>query len=101
MSTIAPSAPPATVGEKFARGWSGWRRWPLISVAGGPIAAAGVLVPLAVLVVQAQDSGWGAPKRVLWGPSTPGLLWERRRLAAAGTALRARARRGSAWPVHA
>src|SRR5258708_3116905 len=84
MSTIAPSAPPATVGEKFARGWSGWRRWPLISVAGGLIAAAGVLAPLPFLVVEAQDSGWGALKRLLWRHTTAGRLWESVRLTNAG-----------------
>jgi iron(III) transport system permease protein len=99
MSTIAPSAPPATVGEKLARGWSGWRRWPLISAAGGLIAAAGVLVPLAFLVVQAQDSGWGTLKRLLWRHSTAVLLWNSVRLTIACTLLCAVLGVGAAWLI--
>jgi iron(III) transport system permease protein len=99
MSSIAPSAPPETVGSKLARTWSGWRRWPLVSVAGALLAAAGVLVPLAFLLVQAQDSGWGTLKRLLLRHSTLVLLWNSVRLTVACTLLCAVLGVGGAWLV--
>jgi len=99
MSSIAPNAPPVTAGQKLARSWSGWRRWPLISIAGGVIASAGVLVPVAFLVVQAQDSGWGTLKRLLFRHSTAVLLWNTVRLTVACTVLCAVLGVGAAWLV--
>jgi iron(III) transport system permease protein len=99
VSGIAPSAPAGRVGATIARGWSGRRRWPLISVAGGLIAAAGVLVPVAFLLVQAQDSGWGTLKRLLLRHSTGVLLWNSVRLMVACTLLCAVLGVGAAWLV--
>jgi iron(III) transport system permease protein len=97
--SIAPGAPTVTTGEKLARGWSGRGRWPLISVAGGLIAAAGVLVPLAFLIVQAQASGWGTLRRLLLRHSTLVLLWNSVRLTVACTVLCVVLGVGAAWLV--
>jgi iron(III) transport system permease protein len=99
MSAIAPAAGPATPGEKLARAWSGRRRWPLVSAAGGVIASAGVLIPLVFLVVQAQASGWGTLKRLLLRHSTVVLLWNSVRLTVACTLLCAVIGVGAAWLV--
>lgn len=99
MSSIAPSAAPDSVAERLARGWSGRRRWPLVSIAGAALAAAGVLVPLAFLVVQAQDSGWSTLRRLLLRHSTVVLLWNSVRLTVACTVLCAVLGVGAAWLV--
>lgn len=95
--SVAGSAPLETVGERIAHRWSGWRRWPLPSAAGALLAAFGVLLPLAFLVVQAQDSGWGALKRLLLRHSTVVLLWNSLRLTVACTLLCALIGIGAAW----
>jgi iron(III) transport system permease protein len=95
--SVYQSAPPETVGQRLAHRWSGWRRWPLLSAAGGLLAAAGVLLPLAFLAVQAQDSGWGALKRLLLRHSTVVLLWNSVRLTVACTLLCAVIGLGAAW----
>ena len=92
MSSYAPA-------DRVARTWSGRRRWPLISVAGGLLAAGAVLLPLAFLVVQAQQSGWHELGRLLVRHSTVVLLWNSVRLALACTALCAVIGVGSAWLV--
>jgi iron(III) transport system permease protein len=69
----------------------------LISVAGGLLAAAGVLVPLIFLLVQAQDSGWGTLERLLARHSTGVLLWNTVRLTVACTLLCAVLGVGAAW----
>jgi len=99
MSSVAPPAPPGSVGERIAHGWSGRRRWPLVSIAGAALATAGVLVPVAFLVVQAQDSGWGALRRLLFRHSTAVLLWNSVRLTLACTLLCAALGIGAAWLV--
>ncbi len=72
---------------RLTRTWSGRGRWPLVAVAGGLVAAAGVALPLVFLVVQAQQSGWSALGRLLVRHSTIVLLWNTVRLALACTAL--------------
>ncbi len=99
MSTLAPSAPPESLGRRIARSWSGRRRWPLFSIAGALIATVGVLVPLAFLVVQAQDSGWGTLKRLLLRHQTAVLLWNTVRLTVACTVLCAVIGVGAAWLI--
>jgi iron(III) transport system permease protein len=71
----------------------------LLSAAGALVAAALVILPLAFLVVQAQDSGWGAAERLLLRHQTAVLLWNTVRLAVACTALCALLGVGAAWCV--
>ncbi|HXD55168.1 MAG TPA: iron ABC transporter permease [Solirubrobacteraceae bacterium] len=99
MSSNAASASADSVGERLAHGWSGRRRWPLVSVAGAAVATAGVLVPVAFLIVQAQDSGWGTLRRLLLRHSTAVLLWNSVRLTVACTLLCAVLGVGAAWLV--
>ncbi len=78
---------------------SNWRRWPLVSIAGGLLATAGVLLPLAFLVVQAQNSGWGEVEHLLLRHTVAVLLWNSLRLALACTVLCAVLGIGAAWLV--
>ena len=80
----------------------GRRRWPLVSIAGGTLAAGLVLLPLAFLVVQAQQSGWGEVRRLLLRHSVAVLLWNTVRLTLACTVLCAAAgdRRGLVRGAH-
>jgi iron(III) transport system permease protein len=84
---------------KLSRGWSGRRRWPLVSIAGGALAAGAVLLPLAFLVVQAQDAGWSELHRILFRHSVAVLLWNSVRLTFACTLLCALLGIGAAWLV--
>jgi iron(III) transport system permease protein len=70
-----------------------------VSAAGGAIAAALVLLPLAFLVVQAQQSGWSEVQRLLLRHSVAVLLWNSVRLALACTVLCAVIGVGAAWCV--
>ncbi len=96
MSTLAPTAP---IASRWIRAWSGRRRWPLVSVAGGMIAAALVLLPLVFLVVQAQQSGWSEVQRLLLRHAVAVLLWNTVRLTLACTVLCAVLGVGAAWCV--
>jgi iron(III) transport system permease protein len=96
MSGLAPIDPPT---GSWTRAWSGRRRWPLVSIAGGAIAAGLVLLPLAFLVIQAQQSGWGALERLLFRHSVAVLLWNTVRLTLASTALCAVLGVAAAWCV--
>jgi len=81
------------------RMWSGWRRWPLVSVAGGVIAGALVLLPLWFLVVEAKQSGWGEVRHLLERHEVAVLLWNTVRLTLACTALCALLGVAGAWCV--
>ncbi len=96
MTTLAPST--RTAG-RLTRMWSGRRRWPLVSVAGGVIVAALVLLPLWFLVVEAKQSGWGEVRRLLERHEVAVLLWNTVRLALACTALCALLGVAGAWCV--
>jgi iron(III) transport system permease protein len=96
VSTFAPTQPAAS---RASRAWSGRRRWPLVSGTGAAIAAALVLLPLAFLVVQAQQSGWGEVQRLLLRHSVAVLLWNTLRLTAACTVLCAVIGVAAAWCV--
>jgi iron(III) transport system permease protein len=96
VSTFAPIEP---IASRWTRTWSGRRRWPLVSVAGGAIAAALVLLPLAFLVIQAQQSGWGEVQRLLLRHSVAVLLWNTVRLTLACTVLCAVLGVSAAWCV--
>ncbi|MHB8532187.1 MAG: ABC transporter permease, partial [Solirubrobacteraceae bacterium] len=96
MSTAAPLEP---IGERLTHTWSGRRRWPLVSVAGGSLAAALVLLPLVFLLVQAQQSGWDQLRRLLLRHQVAVLLWNSVRLTVACTLLCAVLGVGAAWLV--
>jgi iron(III) transport system permease protein len=82
VSTLAPPTPFA---GRLTRAWSGRGRWPLVSLAGAAIAAALVLAPLAFVIVEAQQSGWGEVRHLLLRHSVAVLLWNTVRLALACT----------------
>ncbi|MGO9320598.1 MAG: ABC transporter permease [Solirubrobacteraceae bacterium] len=96
MSTLAPTT---AITGRFTRAWSGRRRWPLVSVAGGMIAAALVLLPLVFLIVEAQQSGWSEVQRLLLRHSVAVLLWNTIRLTLACTVLCAVLGVAAAWCV--
>jgi iron(III) transport system permease protein len=96
VSALAPIDPTA---GGWTRAWSGWRRWPLVSVAGAALAAGLVLLPLAFLVIQAQRSGWGTLEHLLFRHTVAVLLWNSVRLALASTALCAVLGVAAAWSV--
>ncbi len=96
MSTLVPAQP---IASRWTQTWSGRRRWPLVSVAGAALAVVLVLVPLAFLVIQAQQSGWGEVQRVLLRHSVAVLLWNTIRLTLACTVLCAVLGVGAAWCV--
>jgi iron(III) transport system permease protein len=95
-SSYAPTEP---IASQVTRAWSGRARWPLVSWAGATIAAGLVLLPLAFLVVQAQQSGWGEVERLLLRHSVAVLLWNSVRLTLACGALCAVIGVASAWCV--
>jgi iron(III) transport system permease protein len=95
MSTSV--AEPST--SRWSRRFSERGRWPLVSATGAAIAAALVLLPLAFLVVQAQQSGWSEVQRLLLRHSVAVLLWNSLRLALACTVLCAVIGVGAAWCV--
>src|SRR5271165_761830 len=90
---------PAGISGRWTRAWSGRRRWPVTSAVGAAIASGLVLLPLAFLVVQAQESGWGEVKELLLRHEVAVLLWNTVRLAAACTVLCAVLGVGAAWLV--
>jgi len=96
MSTFAPAE---HLTQRLTHAWSDRGRWPLVSIAGGLIAAGAVLLPLAFLIVEAQQSGWGEVERLLFRHSVAVLLWNTVRLALACTALCAALGVGAAWLV--
>jgi iron(III) transport system permease protein len=96
MSTVAPIEP---ILSRWTRAWSGRGRWPLASVLGATIAATLVLLPLAFVLVQAQQSGWAEVERLLLRHTVAVLLWNTVRLALACTALCAIVGVGAAWCV--
>jgi iron(III) transport system permease protein len=96
MDTIVPAEP---ILSRWTRTWSGRRRWPWVSAAGATIAAALVLLPLVVVLVQAQQAGWGEVQRLLLRHEVAVLLWNTVRLTLACTALCAVIGVGAAWCV--
>jgi iron(III) transport system permease protein len=96
MSTLAAHTP---IAGRWRRVWSGRRRWPLVSVAGGVMAAALVLLPLTFLIVEAQRSGWDEVQRLLLRHSVAVLLWNTIRLTLACTLLCAVLGVAAAWCV--
>ena len=96
MSAFAPTQ---LISQRLGHTWSERRRWPLVSAAGGALAAGIVLLPLAFLIVQAQHSGWGEVQRLLLRHSVAVLLWNTVRLAGVGTVLCAGIGTGAAWLI--
>jgi len=96
---VSAFAPTQLISQRLGHTWSERRRWPLVSAAGGALAAGIVLLPLAFLIVQAQHSGWGEVQRLLLRHSVAVLLWNTVRLAFACTALCALLGVGAAWLV--
>jgi len=96
---VSSFSPTGQLAGHWARTWSERRRWPLVGAAGAALAAALVLVPLAFLVVQAQQSGWGEVHRLLFRHSVAVLLWNTLRLTLACTALCALLGVAAAWCV--
>src|ERR1700753_3034 len=93
---------PASTGRltgRLGHSWSGRRRWPLVSVAGGLLVTGAVLVPVIFLVVQAQQSGWDHVRHLLLRHTTAVLLWNSLRLTVACTLLCAALGVGAAWLV--
>ena len=104
MSALAPfepaaSTPTAPRSSRWTRAWAGRRRWPLVSVAGGVLAAGLVLLPLIFLIDEAQQPGWREIERLLLRHNTAVLLWNTVRLAFACTALCAVIGVAAAWCV--
>jgi iron(III) transport system permease protein len=83
----------------WTHAWSGRRRWPLVSVAGGLLAAGLVLLPLIFLISEALQPSWGEIKRLLLRHETAVLLWNTVRLAFACTILCAVIGVAGAWCV--
>ncbi len=96
---MSSQAPAEQLSDRIGHVWSGRRRWPLFSVAGGAIAAGLVLLPLVFLLVQAQESGWGHLRALLFRHTVAVLLWNTVRLTAACTVLCAVLGVGAAWLV--
>jgi iron(III) transport system permease protein len=96
VSSFAPTAP---ITDRWARAWSSRRRWPLASILGATIAAALVLLPVAFLIVEALQSGWGEARHLLLRHSVAVLLWNTVRLTLACTVLCAVLGVGAAWCV--
>jgi iron(III) transport system permease protein len=94
---VSTLAPPTPVAGRLTRAWSGRGRWPLVSVAGGMLAAALVLLPLIFLVVEARQSGWSEVQRLLLRHSVAVLLWNTIRLTLACTILCAVLGVAAAW----
>jgi iron(III) transport system permease protein len=96
VSTLASSS---SAPGRLARAWSGHRCWPLVSVAGGVLAAALVLLPLWFLLVEAHQSGWSELRHLLLRHEVAVLLWNTLRLTLACTALCALLGVAAAWCV--
>lgn len=96
MSTLVPAQRSA---GPLGRAWSGRRRWPTVSLAGGLAASALILLPLVFLVVQARQAGWSSVWTLLDRHETAVLLWNSVRLALACTAVCAVLGVGAAWLV--
>jgi iron(III) transport system permease protein len=96
VSTLAHSEHSAS---RWTRTWSGRRRWPLVSIAGGLLAAGLVLLPLVFLISEAQQPGLREIERLLVRHNTVVLLWNTVRLALACTALCAVIGVSAAWCV--
>jgi iron(III) transport system permease protein len=96
MSTFAPAQP---LVRRLLRTGSGWRRWPLASAAGSLLAVGLVLLPLAFVIVQAQQSGWAEARRLLFRHEVAVLLWNTVRLGFACTLASAVLGVGAAWCV--
>ncbi len=96
MSTLARAE---QLSSRWTHAWSGRRRWPLASAVGGALVAGLVLLPLAFLVVQAQQSGWGEVEALLLRHRVAVLLWNTLRLTVACTLLCAVLGVGAAWLV--
>jgi iron(III) transport system permease protein len=96
---VSVYVPNEAVADRWLRTWSGRKRWPLLSAIAAAIAVALVLLPLAFLVVEAQQSGWGEVQRLLLRHTVAVLLWNSVRLALACTVLCALLGVGAAWCV--
>jgi iron(III) transport system permease protein len=96
VSTLASSS--AAPG-RLTRTWSGRRRWPLVSVAGGALVAALVLLPLWFLFAEARHSGWSELRHLLLRHEVAVLLWNTVRLTLACTVLCAVLGVAAAWCV--
>jgi iron(III) transport system permease protein len=99
LQTVSTLAPAETIASSWARAWSGRRRWPLASALGAGLAAGLVLLPLAFVLVQAQQSGWGEVERLLLRHTVAVLLWNTLRLTVACTLLCAVLGVAAAWCV--
>jgi iron(III) transport system permease protein len=97
MSTLDGST--AQPGARWRQTWSQRRRWPVVSGAAAALAAGLVLLPVVFLVVQAQQSGWGALGRLLFRHQVGVLLWNSVRLGVACTILCAIIGVAGAWCV--
>jgi iron(III) transport system permease protein len=96
MSAVAPTHAAA---RSLSRTWSGRTRWPVLSIVGALVAAGLVILPLAFLVVQALQGGWGEAERLLFRHQVAVLLWNTLRLTAACTVLCALLGVAAAWCV--
>jgi iron(III) transport system permease protein len=96
---LSAFAPTERAAGRWTQAWSGRRRWPLVGIAGGVIAAALVLLPLVFLIVQALASGPTEVQRLLLRHSVAVLLWNTIRLTLACTLLCAVLGVGGAWCV--
>ncbi len=96
MSSYAPTE---QLSARIGHAWSGRRRWPLFSVACAVLAAGLVLLPLVFLLIQAQESGWGHVRALLFRHTVAVLLWNTLRLTVACTVLCAILGVGAAWLV--
>src|SRR3954451_2065344 len=96
---MSSHAPTEQLSERIGHAWSGRRRWPLASLAGGAIAAGLVLLPLIFLLVQSQEAGWGHVRALLFRHTVAVLLWNTLRLTVACTLLCALIGVGAAWLV--
>ncbi len=102
MNALAPAEQPHRDPGRpagMARAWAARRRWPLVTVCGGVLAGALVLLPLVFLVNQALLSGWSEFERLLLRHTTAVLLWNTVRLALAATLLCAVIGVAGAWCV--
>ncbi|HEU0249546.1 MAG TPA: hypothetical protein VFR48_02370, partial [Solirubrobacteraceae bacterium] len=88
MSALAPLSPATTSRlSRASRAWAGRRRLPPVLAAGALLAGALVLLPLVFLIVEAQQSGWGELRRLLFRHNTAVLLWNTLRLVAVSSLL--------------
>ncbi len=96
MSTLAS---PARASDHWARAWAGRRRLPVVTTIGALLVGGLVLLPLAFLVIEAQQSGWGEVERLLFRHNTAVLLWNTLRLVMASTVLCLAIGVAAAWCV--